>query len=946
MLSRRFTTTGALVAGGVVLAVIVAVLIALPIVRRNLASQLEATLDEALLADTEVGDVGLGLFSDFPNVTLRIDDFRIVGLDRWEGIELVHVDRLEVCLGLGSLFRDTFNIRRIGLLGPRLDMRVAEDGASNLDLFPEEDVAKGAEAETGRWAVDLDDFEIADLTLDYADRATGVFVTLRNLDAQTRGTLSDVGTRLDTEATLQSLTAEAGGVTWVRDTAWKVDAAVEYEEATGAIRLFDNAISVNALTVSLDGSIVPRGADTELDLTLSTADTTFASLLSLVPDAYSADFGDVDADGTLALAGTVKGTLEGEGDGLPAFDLSMVVANGRAKFPDQPVGLDRVDLIVKLTHPQGGPDLTTVDVRRFAFTGAGSTFEGTAKLTRPVSNPTVDLVAKGHVDLAKLDQAFPGSTEDSTGIIDVDVKVKGASQDFTEGNAERISASGEVRATDLVYRSADMPVDVTVEDLDFVLAGASAELKRLAIRWPGPVGGRKRASDLTLTGQFEQFVPYFLGDGTLIGRMMLSGSRVDVRPLATSEEASEADAPSADPAPDEPVEGDDALVMAVPERLDVSCDLVFERLLTDAFQMRNVRGRMEVKDQAVDLTSLTGEMLGGEVVLSGRYAAATSDKADIDFQVETVRFDLGKLMAEFDTLKRIAPVLRGAVGQLDSNLSLATPILADGSPVLSSLASQGKLETFELSLQPQVLQSVSKQLGRKELATLDLTDSVLRYRVEGGELSLRPFLAKLGGLDANVSGTASLVSETLDLKIDTRVPTAGITQAPFVKGLKGAVPEALDLRIAITGGYDAPKVRLDLQGAGEALADAAKEALGDKLDEALERGLGSDAVARATERGDRLVAEAKAQAEELRSEARAAAKKIRAEGRKRSDQLLKEAEGNPLKQALAKKGAEAATREANKLASKTVDEADEKADALVKKAEDRRARIIEKAGED
>ena len=935
MARRLFWVAGILLA---LMGLAVGALLAIPwLLHDRMAERLEQVLDEALLADVEIGEVSLGVITTFPTLRIDVDELAIVGTSGFEGVELMRVDRAELGVDLlSALVGDTPRVERIVLESPRFDMRIAEDGSSNLDIFPEENVAAGAEveADAGPWSADLDAFVIRDLSLVYLDAPNDLEIGLSDLDLDLQGTVGNPGTRLDTHAEIASLTVGQGGIQWLTDTQWSGDVGLNYNGETGTLEFLDNEVTVNALTVAFAGEMVaePNG-DTTLALSFDAKDAAFANLLSLVPAAYGDDFAGVDAEGRLTLGGKVEGTYSEDGTAWPSFGVDLEVADARFQFPSQPVGVDHVELEAHIAHPQGEPDLMTIDVERVNLTTAGSDFVGTLHVKQPLSDPDLDLTAKGGLDIGRLILAFPDVGLDTEGLLNLDVQLQGRTSDLAAGRAEAIEARGTVQGTRLHLMGDELPVPVTLQEMDLTLDGAKAELKRLDVSWPGSDG----VSGLSLNGDFDSFLPYFIGkEGEIVGDVSVSGSRVDLRPWAASSEG----APGSETPTEEPA--DEAFVVPVPDNVNLTCKLNLQHVITDAFEVDEVKGVMAVQDQVAQMRGVTGEMLGGKVELGGSYASDSSETADVDLAVRTIRVDLARTFAQFETLRRIAPLLEGAVGKLDTDLSLKTELLSDGTPILGTLVSTGTFRAAGLELQPSALAGVAEELKLDEVKTLKLSAREMSFAIRGGTARLNPMNVQLGRLKSTVAGKARLISQSVDFTFDFKVPLRRIRESSFVSSLGGDIPRQLDVRAQVVGPYASPDVRVALQGT-EALVESATEAVVEQLKQLAEEQGVTEAVARARSRGDALVAEAEEQAKAILDEAASAGDELRALAKAKGDRLVKEAGSNLLKSAVAKRAAKAAEKEADKAATRLVGAARERAEKLIAEAKDHRESLIAQA---
>lgn len=872
----------ALLAGGGVLAVlaVIVLVVALPYALRGpLVEALDRELDAAAGTDVSLGGVDVSLFSTLPRATLRVRDLRVASPAPFEGTDLFAASRLDVGVDLLAALGGRLEIERVVLEDAELTVLVDKKGRTNV---PGGGGGGGSSGGGGSGVtVVLDALEIDDFTLTYEDRSAGMRAKVEHLDLTASGRASDAGVRFETEAGIEALTAHASGVTWLDRAVVDADLALEWDARTGTLTLGDNTVAVNALPLAFSGTVTSQAAATGLDLQFAVKDTSFKTLLSLVPSAFTQDFAGVTAGGTLRLAGHVKGDYV-DADHLPSFLLDLGVADGSFRYPSLPAGVDAIAVDLRVEHPGGAPDAAVIDLKELSLRTAGAPIRLVARVTHPVSDPDVDAKLVGTLDLAALAGALPAEpgSPPPSGRIDADVEVRGRASQFASGaDPTNVKAAGTFRATDLRYRGEGMP-EVTIRRAGLTLTPAVADLEQADLRYAD--------SDLVLSGRLEGLLAWLLvDDAPLKGGMSLQSKRLDLRPFSTDEE---------EPEP-EPEASNASAIVPVPGNVDFEFDAAIGHLITDTFEMRDVSGKIVVRDSAVRMAPIRGQMLGGEVTLEGTYLAPTARSADVDLAVTAVRLDLADTVREFDTLKRIAPLLEGVSGRFDTGFGMKGRLNRDGTPDLSILSSQGHLAPAGTTLRPKAMGSVSSALKNGDADALVLTGATIGYALREGQLRLQPSEVRLGSLPATLSGTAGLLDRTMDLKLAVSVP------AGSVAGAKKVVGDALDVTVRITGGWDDPKVKVSLDGAD------VEEVVEAVVDEALAR--------------------VQAEVEKLLAEAEAAADALRAEAKKQGDKLVKEAKGNPVAEAGAKEAAKLLEKEADKAADKVLAEARKKADELL-----------------
>lgn len=100
--------------------------------------------------------------------------------------------------------------------------------------------------------------------------------------------------------------------------------------------LRDNVLTLNDISLNFSGIAAMPGDDIELDMVFSAPETSFKSLLSLVPAFYMKGYEDLIATGTVALDGMVKGIYSSADSTLPDVTLSLQVKDGVISYPALP----------------------------------------------------------------------------------------------------------------------------------------------------------------------------------------------------------------------------------------------------------------------------------------------------------------------------------------------------------------------------------------------------------------------------------------------------------------------------------------------------------------------------------------------------------------------------------------------------------------------------------
>ena len=100
--------------------------------------------------------------------------------------------------------------------------------------------------------------------------------------------------------------------------------------------LKDNALTINGIVPNLAGSVAMPGDDISTDLIFNTPETSFKSLLSLIPSFYMTGYEELKASGTFSLDGTLKGIYSSADSTMPDVAVRLLVSDGVISYPDLP----------------------------------------------------------------------------------------------------------------------------------------------------------------------------------------------------------------------------------------------------------------------------------------------------------------------------------------------------------------------------------------------------------------------------------------------------------------------------------------------------------------------------------------------------------------------------------------------------------------------------------
>lgn len=867
---------------GAAIGIIIIVMLLLPLALKDKIGEIvKAEANNMLNAKVEFSDFDIGLFRHFPKASLSLSDLSISGLDEFEGDTLVAAKNIDIVVNLMSLFGDDgYEVTRIIIDKPEINAIQLSDGKANWDIMKSDSTA--TETDTASTAssfkLQLKNFSINDACVSYVDSMTNTSISAKEMNISLSGNMSDKSTDLNLDAEIESICASMDNIEYLKEVYLKADINANADFENNKYTLKNNAITVNAITLSIDGwaQLLDDGS-TDMDIKLNSSEINFKDILSLIPAVYSNSFDDLTATGELKLDAYAKGVMKG--DTLPEFNAALTVKNGKMSYKGLPKSIDAINIDAAVKHPQGIADLTDVKAD-LGFAISNNPFDISLSVATPVSDPAFDLLLKGFIDLGMVKEAYPlGDDVKLNGKLTADLHFAGHMSDIEKERYEKITGKGFLNITDMVYTSPSLP-DVNISKLALTVSSKALSLDALDAK----VG----KSDISASGSLTHYIPYFLKGETLYGTLNVSSSLVDLNEFISENGGEETAAENtAENVPADTVSASGAV--EVPGNLNLSLKSSFKQVLFQKIVIENLKGTISVKDGTLSLNSLQFGAFGGNVSASGSYSTAKDvTKPEAAFNMNVSKGDFKTTFEQLDMVRQLVPIFEKTGGTYSLNVDMKTTLDAELNPDLNTLTAKGVIQSDEINLgNIEVFNLLADKLKSDVLRNIKAVNVKIPFDIEDGKVITSPFDLKVGNTTLTLSGSTGL-DQSINYKTTIKLPE-GSNVSQYVGSVTGN----------ITGTFTKPVISLDMKS-------LAQEALKTTVSTQLEKLTGKnneEQIAALREEADKaaekLVEVAKTEGQKLvdkasnpiaKIAAQAAAKKLEDEAQKQADALRAKAE--------------------------------------------------------
>ncbi len=932
----------------ITLFVLLILLIAVPFIFKDkIIEYAKKEINNNLNAKVDFGEIDLGIFSNFPNITLDLNKLIIIGVEDFEKDTLVTFDKLSTELDLFSVFGDQIKIKGIELNNPKVHIKVLKGGKANWDIMkPSTDTSGTSDTSATHFKLALKKFEIINGNVVYDDKDLGFWMDLKNLQFLLKGDLTDVFTSLETKASIDSFSLAYDGVKYINKSKVEISAGIDADLEKSKYTFKDNNLKLNELELGLNGFVAMPANDIVMDLTFEAKKTDFRNLLSMVPAVYMNDFANVKTTGKIGFGGNVKGTYNDSI--MPGFGVKLLIENGSFKYPSLPASVQNINVDIVVDNKDGQPDNTIIDVKKFHVDLGGSPFDMRLHVSTPVSDANMDGMVKGTLDLASVKSFMPVEDASLAGVVKADVDFAGRMSQIEQEKYEDFKAVGNIELSGINYTSKDLSAPVNIETAAMEVTPKYFDLKSF--------NAKMGNSDFAMSGKIENFLAYVFRDELLKGVFNFTSGNLNINQLMGGESAA-TEATTTDTS--------SLTAFEVPENIDFVLNSAIGNMLYDKLEIKNTKGSVIIRDGKVEMNGLNMELLDGSMSMSGYYSTKGTPNPDIDMRMDIKEFDVKKTFQSFETIQKIAPIAEKCSGKISVGLSFNGKLTQKMEPEMKTINGEGILNTKALTLSnSEVLDKLSQVLKTDKYKTLTLQNTNLKFKIINGNIEIEPVVTKIGKTDMEFGGKQG-IDQIADYFMNFKVPTSELgsaanevlgnlsSQAGNV-GLNIKVPEFIDIKGLITGLITKPEIKFNLKDQAKSAAENVKDQVVDKINEEVGKAK-ADAIKKAQEQADKLMNEANAQCEKMMSTARDAAKqindaakvaadKVRSEGNAAADKLLSEAKAKgPIAEKLAKEPAKKLREEAEKKAQGVQDKAKSESDLKLQQAQQETDKVKAKA---
>ena len=335
----------------IVALVLFLVILAIPLAFKGQLMEIaKREVNKNVKAEVNWSDFHVSLFKGFPDLRVSMEDMSVKGQGAFENDTLVAFREFSADVDLISAFSGKVNVNSIILDRPVIRAIALDDTTVNWDItYPSEEVEETEEPDTAAmgFEINLKEFRINEAQISYFDAVSSTFASVEGLNFLLAGNMSEEYTDLTVNSTAESVTVDIDNIKYLKNAFFSFDAMLGADMENMKFDISNNELKINDIILGLEGFFeMTENDDIDLDVRFFTRETTFKSLLSMVPAVYMEDFSDLNTSGTLKIEGNARGKITDED--LPEVDLILLVEDGYFAYPDLPESVDNINIDLKV----------------------------------------------------------------------------------------------------------------------------------------------------------------------------------------------------------------------------------------------------------------------------------------------------------------------------------------------------------------------------------------------------------------------------------------------------------------------------------------------------------------------------------------------------------------------------------------------------------------------
>jgi len=785
---------------GIILLLFVISAFAIPyFFKDQIKARILTAINEKVDAKVAFADADLSLFRNFPSASVSIENLSIINKAPFESDTLVAFNELNLKMSIKELFNgdnEPMNIDGISSKNGLINIIFNKDGLGNYDIALKED-KNGDNVKSKPLSLKIKEYSVVNFKFKFTDEKSNIKIVLDSINHEGTGDFASSKLDLVTKTTTK-ISLDMNKVNYMKNVALSLDATLGIDLDNSIYTFKENKAKINELPLEFDGFIQMVDAGQQFDLKFKTPTSSFKNFLGLIPSQYSSNLKDVKTNGNFTVVGFAKGLLSDTT--VPKFNIDIASNNASFQYPNLPKSVRNIIIDTKIINETGVMNDTYLNLDKLSFQIDQDIFNAKATIKNLAKNALVNAALKGTINLGNLSKAYPIKLDKAlSGILKADVTTEFDMQSVEKSDYTRIKNAGIIDLTGFNY------TDEAGKTMKISRTLVSFDPSKVNLKQFNATTGK---TDLAVNGVLENFYGFVFKNQELKGNFNLNSNQFAVSDFMTTE----TNAKKANTKPTEAIK--------IPAFLNCSLTAKANTVFYDNLILKNVSGKVIIKDQKATLENGKTDIFGGSISFNGDVSIKEKvSKFNMDLGLNNV--DISQTFTQLDMMKKIAPIAGVINGKLNSKIKLSGNLKdKEMTPDLNSISGDlfGQLlSTTVNSNNSALLTALDDKLSFIDLKKLNLNDLKAALTFKDGKVNVKPFNLNYQDIKVTVGGTHGFDQNiNYDLKFDVPTKYLGTEANNLIAKLTPADAKKLEnvpINAILTGNFKNPKVTTDVKQA-------------------------------------------------------------------------------------------------------------------------------------
>ena len=785
---------------GILILLIVAALFAIPyFFKDKIKAKIEQTINENLVAKVSFAKADLSLFKNFPNATIAISDLVIINKAPFEGDTLVALEELNLKMSVKELLKgenESVNIEGISSKNGLINLIINKDGIGNYDIALKNKTPEKPGDEKPL-ALKIQQYQIENFKFHYFDESSKIKMVIDSLNHEGTGDFAAQKLDLNTKSTAK-ISLDMDKVNYMKNVSLTLDAILGIDLEKSKYTFKENKVLINQLPLEFDGFIQMVETGQEFDLKFKTPTSSFKNFLGLVPASYASSLDGVKTTGDFTVLGFAKGLYSDTT--VPKFNIAIASNNASFQYVNLPKSVRNIVIDTKIINETGVLNDTYINLNQLSFNIDKDVFNAKANIKNITQNALVDATLKGTINLGNLSKAYPIKLEKPlSGILKADVTTKFDMQSVEKSQYQNINNAGTMSLSGFNY------ADENGKTMSISNALVQFNPSQVNLKQFNATTGK---SDISVTGILDNFYGFMFKNQELKGNFKLNSSLLAVNDFMTTGTATTTATTKK------------AEAMKIPSFLNCSLAANAKTVLYDNLTLKDVSGKLIIKDEKVTLENVKTSIFGGTIAVNG--AVSTKGKTPkFDMNLGLNQVNIAESFTQLDMLKKIAPIAGIINGKINSTIKLNGNLDAiELTPDLKSLSGDllGQLLSTTVNAKNStLLTALSSNVKFIDMSKININDLKAAITFNDGKVNVKPFDIKYKDIKATIGGSHGFDQNmNYSIKFDVPAKYLGSEANALISKLTpadAAKLENIPINALMTGNFSNPKISTDTKTA-------------------------------------------------------------------------------------------------------------------------------------